>query len=221
MRYFTIDPYYTNQFYNEAKEALKNNKIDFKEFVSIKPPYNFYFGLSDDLKPLLVNYDEISSAESRWLVNIVTPIQVVDEYLLLRRENDNSSNAIRKFIENEPLRIAHESKYACFFNVRSKAQILEISRLYYPFRIWYFGKYFKNRYRLCLTFDENIKNFIPAEDILLEKNSSEYNEVGRFEATLNYKVFLQKDRLIKFSMTPYIENGIYVRTNYKTYPLLT
>lgn len=219
MKFITIDPYYNNQFYNEAKEALKNNKIDFKEFVSIKAPYNFYFGIDDSLTPLMVNYDEATASDKRWLVNLVTPIQPVDEYLLLRRESDNSSNAIRRFIENEPLKQAHDSDYACFFNIRSKSQIQEITRTY-PFRVWYMGRYYGKRYRLGLTFNENIKNFIPSEDILLEKIGNEYNEVGRFEAMLNYKVFLMKDRLIKYSMTPYIENGIYVKTNYKTYEIL-
>lgn len=219
MKYVTLDPYYNNQFYNEAKEALKNNKIDFKEFISIKPPFNFYFGLDDSLSPLMVNYDEANKSDEKWLINKVIPVRAVDEYILLRRESDSSANSIKKFIYNEPLKFAAKSNYACFFNIKSRNQVIEISKLY-PFKIWYLGKYYYNRYKIGLALEDIIKNFVPEEDILLEKNDGEFNEIGRFEAALNYRVFLQKERLIKYSMTPYIENGQYFKTQYKTYPEL-
>ena len=36
MSFITIDPYYDVNFYNQCKESLKNNKIEFTEFLEIK-----------------------------------------------------------------------------------------------------------------------------------------------------------------------------------------
>ena len=206
--YYTIDPYYNTLFYNECKEALKNNGYEFKEFISIKPPYNWYFQL--DQKPIMVNYDEIVPAESRYLVNTVQALRSNEEYLLLRRENDTGKNILR-FIENEPL---HESrKYGIFFTVSSKDELFNISKEY-PGKIWFLGKYYNNKYRVCLCSNPIIKNFISKDQILLE-NNGEYKEPGRFEAELNFKVFRGNDMLLKFTETPYFEDGKYKQVKIK------
>jgi len=216
MKFITLDPYYNNKFYNECREALKNNGIEFKEFVCTKAPYNFYFGVDDSLTPMFVNYDIINKSDERYLVNVVTPVIPMDYYILTRKENDSSAKSIRKFVENEPLRQAIQSEYACFFNAPSRNFVEQITKIY-PFRVWYMGKYFSNKYRICLTCDESIKNFIRAEDILVERYGDQYKEVGKFEAVLNYKIFTLRDHLVKYTLTPYIENGLYIKTNYKTY----
>jgi len=207
MAFITIDPYYTTQFYNECLAALKNNSIDYREYINIKPPYNWYLEIEET--PILVNYDLATDSESRWMVNTVKPLRPSDEYLLLRRENDKGASALLKFIENEPLKKARLSKYAVFFNVQSYENALSISKEY-PGRIWYLGKYYNNKYRVCLALNETIKAFINDSDIILEK---ENNTPGQFEADLNFKVFRKFDRLIKFTETPYFEDGNFKRVN--------
>lgn len=211
MAYYTIDPYYNTQFYNECKEALKNNEVDFKSFIYTKPPYDWYFQL--DQKPLMVNYDTLSEKDSRFLVSTVQPLRPNEEYLLIRRDNDKGAQALLKFIENKPMKEARESDYAVFFTVKNREELQQITKEY-PGIVWYFGKYYRNKYRVCLATNKIIKNFLNPEQILLEK-TEELSEPGRFEAELNYRVFRGNDMLVKFTETPYFEDGIYMRPNIK------
>jgi hypothetical protein len=206
MKYITLDEYYSVEAYNEAKEALKNNDIIPKEFISIKSPYSWYFQLEQS--PIMVNYDEVQSSGERWLVNKVQALRSNDEYLLLRRNDSVGQKAVLKYTENEPLKEARTSDYDVFFNASSK-ELMEKATKDMPVRIWYFGKYYKNKYKVCMCTNEMIKNFISPSDILLEKNGSEYNEPGRFEAELNYKIFRGNDMLEKYTETPYFKDGKY------------
>lgn len=209
--YVTIDPYYDHNFYNQTKEALKNNGVVFGEYISTKTPFEWYFKV--DQTPIMVNYDLLDESNVRWLVSKVIPLRPTDEYKLLRRDNDVGPNMIAKFIENTPLKEASASPFAIFFTVSNKEEILQISKDY-PGKIWYFGKYYNNKFRVCLATNETIKNFIPKEKILLERTKDLINP-GRFEAELNWKVFRGHDMLVKFTETPYFENGIYNRPGKK------
>jgi hypothetical protein len=203
--YITIDPYYDTQFYNECKEALKNNSVEFQQFINVKPPYDWYFQL--DQKPLMVNYDEATDSETRWMVNTVNPLRPNEEYLLTRRDNDNGPKALLKFVENEPLKQARLSDYAVFFTVKNKEELINLTKDY-PGRVWYMGKYYGNRYRLCLATHPTVENFLNSEQILLKKNKGD-KQPGLFEAELNWKVFRGNDMLLKFTETPYFEDGKY------------
>jgi len=205
--FITIDPYYDNQFYNECKEALKNNGIEYEVFINLKPPYDWYFKLEE--KPVMVNYDEANADQIRFMVGTVKPLRPNEEYLLLRRNNDNGSKALLKFVENEALRTARTADYSCFFTVKNKEELERITKEY-PGKVWYFGKYYKNRYRVCLGTHAAIKTFLDPAQILLE-NNKEYTEPGRFEAELNWKVFRGNDQLVKFTETAFFEKGIYHR----------
>lgn len=203
--FYTVDPYYNNQFYNECKEALKNNNIKFNVFLNIKAPFHWYFELKE--APTIVNYDKATSSESRWLVNIITPLKPTEEYLLLRRENDKGQTALLKFIENKPLKEARESDYAVFFTIKNKEEGMKLSKDF-PGKIYYFGKYYNNKFRVCLGTHRTIKGFLDKDQILLERTST-LSEPGRFESELNFKVFRERDRLIKFTDTPFFYNGVY------------
>lgn len=203
--YITVDPYYDNQFYNECKEALKNNGVKFQQFINIKPPYDWYFKL--DEKPVMVNFDEATDSEVRWMVGTVMPLRANEEYLLLRRDNDNGAKALLKFVENEPLKQARTSDYAVFFHAKNREELESITKDY-PGRIWYLGKYYSGKYRVCLATHKVVKNFIDKDRILLEKTD---NEPGRFEADFNWKILRGNDMLLKFAETPYFEDGKFVR----------
>lgn len=201
--FYTIDNYYDINFYNSAKEALKNNKVDFNEFIEIKPPYNWYFKLPDNLKPVLVNYDE--KEKYRFLVQKVRSLRPNDEYVLQRR-TDDSGSAIQKYIYNDAFR--DSSEYGIFFNINSKDSLLSISKQF-PGKIYYLGKYY-NKFRVCLCNNPMIKNYIDQSQILMEKEP-EMKEIGRFEAEFNYRVLKLKDSIIKYSETIYAINGSIIR----------
>lgn len=205
MPFITIDPYYSIPFYRQSKETLKNNGIGFDEYINIKAPFDWYLDI--DQKPIMVDFDEATSSEMRWMVQTVKPVKANDEYLLMRRDNDNGPKALLKFVENEPMREARLSDYACLFTVKNREEAESISKDY-PGKIWYLGKYYNNRFRVCLATNSMIKNLMNKEQILIEKNK-DLSEPGRLEAELNYKIFREKDRLVKFSETPTIENGVF------------
>ena len=51
-------------------------------------------------------------------------------YLLYRRIDSQSKNGLLKYIENEPLKEARLSDYACFFNLKSVQEGERISKQY-------------------------------------------------------------------------------------------
>jgi len=203
--FVTIDPYYSTVFFNETKEALKNNNVEYQLFINIKAPYNWYFKLKSE--PLMLNYDLATEQETKWMVNAVLPLRSNEEYLLLRRNNDNGAKALLKFIENKALKAARLSDYAVFFTVKNKEELTTLSKSYAG-KLWYLGKYYGNKYRICLGTHAIIKTFLSDSQILLEK-VKDISEPGRFESELNWKVFHGKDELIKFTETPYMQKGIY------------
>jgi len=205
MTFVTIDPYYSNEFYTECKEALKNNSVEFSEYINIKSPYNWYFSVEE--QPIMINYDRATGSQTRWMVSTVQPLRSNEEYLLLRKNNDKGRSSLLKYIENQALREARESDYAVFFTVKNREEIESISAEV-PTNIWYMGKYYNNKYRVCLATHEIIEGFLRPDQILLTKNK-ELSEPGRFESELNWKVFRGNDYLIKFTETPYFKKGKY------------
>ncbi len=199
--YYTLDEYYPISFYNEVKSSLKNNDIDYKEYISIKPPYNWYFKI--DQKPIMVNFDELLKKDSRWLIQKVKPLKPNEEYLFQRRNDDTGPKAILKYTENKPLTEARKSDYSCFFNVKNKEELERISKEF-PGKIWFMGKYYNNKFRVCLCNNKMIKNFIHPDQILID---TKFKEPGRLEAELNFKIFRGNDMLEKHTDTPFALNG--------------
>lgn len=202
--FYTLDNYYGVKFYNDTREALKNNQIKFKEFIEIKSPYNWYIKLDDNLKPIMVNYDE--KQKYRFLVQKVKALRSNEEYLLQRREDDAGTN-IKKYIFNDAFRDSEE--YGIFFHIKSKDELLKISREF-PGKIYYLGKYYDNKYRVCICNNIMIKNYINPGQILLEK-TPEMKEPGKFEAEFNYRVLKLNDYIVKYTETIYAINGSLVR----------
>lgn len=202
--FYTLDNYYSVKFYNETREALKNNQIKFKEFIEIKSPYKWYFKIDDNLKPIMVNYDE--KQKYRFLVQKVQALRPNEEYLLQRREDDAGSN-IKKYIYNDAFRDSEE--YGIFFHIKSKDELLKISKEF-PGKIYYLGKYYDNKFRVCLCNNIMIKNYINPGQILLEK-TPEMKEPGRFEAEFNYRVLKLNDYVVKYTETIYALDGALIR----------
>lgn len=197
----TIDPYYNVQFYNECKEALKNNNTDFKEYISTKPPYNFFFEVEEN--PTFINYDSVAESYGKFLVNLIKPLRANEEYIYQRRESYTNIKAIKHYAINEPLKASEETGQGIFFTA-NKEEILRISKEF-PRKIWFMGKYFNKKYRVFFTDNLLIKNWLNDEQILVEKRNVK-NSLD-LELELNFKIFKGKDRLEKLSETPYILKG--------------
>lgn len=199
----TIDPFYDVQFYNNCREALKNNGVAFKEYVSTKAPYNFYFEV--DKPPTFINYEVAPDAYSRHLISLVTPLRSNDEYLLLRRESFVNKQAVDHYGVNDALQSANVTKEGVFFT-SSKEEVLRISREF-PRKIYFMGRYYDKRYKLFFSDSLLIKNYLLPKQILVQ--SKDVKDVTELEKELNYRVFMEKDRLEKLSTTPYVINGGY------------
>lgn len=199
----TIDEYYDIEFYKQCIEALKNNGTPFKEYISIKSPFKWYLDLPSD--PVMLNFDKLPKQSERFLVNKVIPLTSASEYLYSRRD-DTGAGSFYRYTENEPFRECRVNGSGVFFHVKNKDELLRISKEF-PGKIWFLGRYFSNKFNVCLTYNNMIKNFIPKESILLENTSK---EPGRFEADFNFLVLKMKDMIIKYDVTPYALNGNYV-----------
>lgn len=202
MSFITIDNYYDVNFYNQCKEALKNNKIEFLEFLEIKSPYRWIFKLNEN--PVMVNYDEIK--KTRFIVSKVIPLRPNEEYLLQRRGSSEGAN-ITTYINNDAFNSIKD--YGVFINVSSRDELIRISKEY-PGKIYYLGKYYGNKFRVCLVNNPMIKNYIEPNKILLEK-TPDMKEPGRFEAEFNYRILKNKDYIYKTTQTIYAENGSIIR----------
>lgn len=202
MKYVTIDPYYDLKFYNETLDALRNNNIKFTECISIKTPNNWYIGVDETNLPKFINFDLCSKTEERFLISKVRPCIPADEIKLYRR---HKGKTIEPYITNDAFKSS--TGYLCLFDLKNKIDGYELSRKIG--RFYYLGKYYSNKYRVCITDNPNIKNFIPLDNILMESTNAETKETLRMECDFNYKVLFNKERIQKFTLTPYFENGIY------------
>mgnify|MGYP003589137322 CR=1 FL=1 len=200
--FYTIDPYYDVNFYNQSKEALKNNNVNFSEFIEIKSPYRWFLKLNES--PIMVNYDKIE--KNRFLVQKVQALRPNEEYLLQRRGNSEGTN-IKRYIYNDAFRDAED--YGLFFNIKNREEFIRLSREY-PGKIYYLGKYYDNKFRVCLVNNPMIKNYILPNQILLEK-TPDMKEPGRFEAEFNYKILKFNDFIYKTSETIYSQDGKIIR----------
>lgn len=201
--FFTIDPYYPSTFYNECLEALKNNKINYNEFISVKSPYNWF--LNVDRYPIMLNYDIPTKQDNKFLVSKVIPLKEGERYLLQRR-NDDTSTGILKYIENQPFTESRLSEYSVFFRFGSKEELIKITKEF-PDKIWFLGKYFNNTINVALCNNIMIKNYLKPDQILLEKKP-EHKNPGYFEADFNFKILKQKDFIKKYTETTFVQNGI-------------
>ena len=201
MPLINIDDYYNIQFYNETKEALKNNGVEFREFINTVPPYNF--AIMCDKEPVYVNFDKVNRPQERFYVNIIRPLTPNQEYLYERRESFTNKKAINHYAVNDALKLGEKSGEGIFFTA-NKEEILRISKEF-PRKIFYFGKYYNNKYKLFFSDSLIIKNYIDSDQILVESKS--FKHITDLEIKLNYDIFKLSDRLMKLSETPFVKDG--------------
>lgn len=196
----SIDKFYTENFYNTCKEAMKNNKVLYTEYVSTIGTYKWYFDVPQ--KPFMINFEECPASERRYLVSKVIPLDMSDEYKYYRR-GDSMGHFEPRYVRNDVFNFILD-KEAYLFKVKSKKQLVDLSKVDGS-KIWYLGKYYGERYRFGITTSLACRILIPSEDVLAEKKSTETSE--EFELRINYNILSNKEKIIKFAKTPYFENG--------------
>ena len=215
----SIDDYYDIDFYNDALMALEENGVQYSEHILFQNSSIPKYCLNLPSAPLMVHYNSLLPEEEKYLVSKeemlnqitvmlvskVIPIDANSSVELYRKHGD-FGKGIRKEIYLNDAFLSIEN-YAAFINISSKEEALKLSKDI-PLKIWYLGKYF-NKYKVCLITSDY---FIPAlkeSQILLEK--TEKMSIVRFEQEFNFSVLHRKDRLIKYSKTPYFEGGIFYK----------
>jgi len=206
LKYFiTSDPFYDIDRYNDTLMALKNNNIEYEEFISTKPPYNWF--INTNHLPIYINYELANSNSMRFLVTKVKPLRANEEYILKRRETDGSgASALTKFIYNDVFKNV-KNKYVLCFRYKSKSELFELSTKIPNTKIYTIGTY-KGR-TLAITYNKYIQGELNPSYIITEKPESELNGLGEFEMEINYKGLKKKDKILKYTETAYIENGKY------------
>ena len=181
----TLDPFYDVEFYNRCKNSLENNKCEYREFICVRPPFNWYLDIKTE--PNLLDYTKAERIDKQHMVSVAKPIKTADFWKHYRRGNDTRDN-ISRFIVNDAFEEASKSTYSAFVHIRSKEQA-----------------------RVYLINSELVPNFIPREDILITKDK----DLVTFEKDLNFKIFKLQDLLIKNSETVYMLNGRIQLPSYK------
>lgn len=201
----SIDPYHSISSYNEALHALENNKVEYKEYISVITPFNFYLNMKE--KPIMMNYNIIDSTDWRWLVSKVQPLRSNDEVLLYRRTTKQGN--IRDYVNNDAFNYSMKQDYTIIFQYRNKEELMSLSGAFGL--IFPLGKYMNGGIRLAMAFDPQIKNGLAVASVLLEKKGKQ--KVGFLEAEINYKILRNQDKIQKWSLTPRFKNGKYFPTS--------
>ena len=188
--FITIDPYYDVERYNESLQALMNNGVKFEEYISTRTPYNWYLKL--DTAPIMMNYDILTKDIKKFLVRKTLPLQTNDEIKLFRRNQYFSH-----YTSNDALSTFKD--YGVFFTLKNSESVIGLSKKI-PLKIWYFGRYYNNRYNVYFCNSPLVKTFLVETDTKIK-------DINSLECELNYKIFLGKDFLKKYTETPYYLEG--------------
>jgi hypothetical protein len=205
--FITIDDFYDIGFYNECKEALKNNKVEYQEFISTIAPYDFVLEVKD--APIFINYSVLKKSQERYLVNIIKPLKPNDEYIYERRESYTNKKAIAHYAVNDALKSCEKSGECVVFTA-NKDEALAISKEF-PRKIWFMGRYFNRKYKIFISDNMLIKNLLAEDQIII--SDKRFKNIADIEVELNYNTFKMQDRLLKLSETPYVYKGRFYPIN--------
>lgn len=208
--FITIDSYYDPLFYNQCLSALENNGVSYNQAFYVKGKV-FEYCINVPYEPLIINYDVIPFEEERYIINHVIPLDINEIAIYQRRIQDSKTNIRKELYLNDALMSINDTNYGLFLNLKNKEQAQELSKEV-PVKLYYLGKYLNGRYKVFFSNSIYIESFINNKDILLKK---ENETIVQFEQRFNFKVLERKEKLIKYSKTPYFENGIYTKPQYQ------
>lgn len=205
----TFDPYYSIQEYNKFIETAKKKNIKFKEYICIKPPYNWFIEIEQGKEPTFLDFKYATSTDERYLLEKLIPIYPADDTYLKRRET-NPRSEYERYVSPNIFKKIPQAKYCTIFKFSSIDQIRKISTN--GIKVYYIGRY-RGSY-IGFSFNKYIQNFIMPSNIILAKTSdSQYSVHGEFEADFNYKFLVGSKMTNKTRELPYAMDGIYYPLN--------
>lgn len=179
MKYISFDNYYSKSEYNRFLISAFNNSVNVQEYISIKPPYNWWLAIDDKDVPKFLDYDE--TKDTRYFVSKIVPRYPNEEFILRRKDNDPKSD-VRRFIENDVLSMATKEKFVCVF-VFQGTKIRDYSKEI-DSKLYILGQ--KGMYKVGVCFNPYIQNVVIPSDIILTVEDNDWRGQGEIEQRINY-----------------------------------
>lgn len=194
---------YNIALYNEFLENANKKKIYYNEYVSVRD-YRWY--LETERDPFLLTYAKITGNAGMFLVSKTKGVNPQDIYTFRRMKIAKDKTNL-DFCKNDAYNYFGKSEYVYFINIQNRERAESLSKKIG--RLYFMGFYMNTKYKVYLTDNQYVSHFVGIDDILS-------SGVSCFDAELqlNYEIFNLKDRLKKFSQTPYVENGKIVWPKY-------
>ena len=211
--FVSIDDYYDVDFYNDSLMALAENDVQFTEHILFKDKIP-KFCIELPREPLMIHYNVVRLEHEKSLVSKVIPLDANSSVTPYRKKVDFGKGIRPEMYLNDALSSIEVGKYAAFVDIKSQEEAIALSKEI-PLRIYFLGKYL-NRYKVCLITSDYFVPKLKPSQILLEL--SEKSSVVRFEQDFNFRILQRKDRLVKYSKTPYFENGVFFKPRNLTNP---
>ena len=210
--FITFDKYYNVNQYNNFLISARNNKIDYVQYISIKPPHHRYLKIDKKYVPNFLNYHICDKSYEKWLISTIIPLYS-NEYYFLQRKIGQDNNFEQYVTPKELLNISEENRLI-IFKSNSTSFIRNISSQTYD-NIFELTKSKEKKYNIYLTTDDSIINEIGNSNILMSFNNIGiyHNETipkyYELEYLLNYYIF-NKDKIEnKTYKLSYWRNGQY------------
>lgn len=202
--FMTFDEFYGVKDYNDFIANAVLNKIEFKEYISIKSPYRWYIEIDEKYKPVFLKYSLGAKGDEKWLLEKMMPLNPMEAYVLKRKVGDLPQE-FSTFVTPNIFKDIPSLDYCVAFKYRNKEELRKISKEW-GLKIYVLGTY--RGWNLAFCTNKYIRNFIYLEQIILEKKKpSDFPKLGDFEQTLNFKKLVK----VKFSNKtldyPYYEDG--------------
>lgn len=210
MYYLSFDAHYDYTLYNEFIANAKKNKLEFKQYVSTQSQHKWYISLQYQKDfPKFLRYELLT--DSKYLLETLTPLNASEENYLLRRHRIIPD--IERFTCPKIFRDAKNAHYACIFKY-TDISVLKRASLK-GVKSYVLGK--QKSYKLAITTNKKILDFINSSDILLEKRSkSEFSKPGELELILNQRWLTGEPLTNKILHYPYVEDGVLNVSKYPT-----
>ena len=214
--YITFDDYYEVDDYNAFLTAAKNNRIQYEEYIKIKPPYKRFLRL-ESIKdiPKFVNFEYADNSDIKFLISTVKPVRPNEEYILRRRPGKDVS--YWDYIMPEPLEEVHKKDYIMVFKAQDMTELNKISKKLGSSKIYKWGKADRKGYKIYICFNPYIKGLVSSSKVLMEfgegadsglkHDKSIPSQRGELEYLLNYFVLVVEKLENKTVQLEYHENG--------------
>ena len=217
-KFITFDNYYDVNTYNQFISSAIQNKIDFRQFVTVQPPYNWFLMLKDEDLPKFLVYDFATSSEMKYLLSVIRPTRPDEGYQIERRQGQGTQ--YWNYVTPKPFKNLSSKKYLVVFYTKDNHMLRDISKNLgktgSKIKIYQLPRKTEQKgYFINVCFNPYIKSFISKTNILLEYSDEDKSiqdvpkQWSQVEFDINYFKLVQDKILDKTYNLPYYENGVY------------